>query len=390
MGVPEMMEVTQEMTRLYAERTLNRVFFMFLDVLFPLAVMASGLAVALRGAIDRRFPTRLALLGVAAFYLAYVLVEFAVYLPFEWWREFLLEQRYKLTTLTAWGWIKRQLGNLAYAVGFMTPLVVLGYWLFRRWPRRWWLAFAAVYAAYSLAIAVVAPTWISPLFDEYVALEDQALESRIRSMAAEAGVPQVEIAVERTSARSFEENATVSGFFSVPRIVFTDNLLAALPPDDVLSIVAHELGHYRLRHAWTNFAVDTLLALLTLAFVAWAAPRLLARYGPRWGVARLQDHASLPLLLALVASASFVTTPLANLYSREKERAADRFALARAQSPEACVASYGRIHGGSLEPPNPPRWSYMMFHTHPSLAERIEQCRDAGRGAPKMGRPRGG
>jgi STE24 endopeptidase len=194
------------------------------------------------------------------------------------------------------------------------------------------------------------------------------LKEQILGMAQANNVPASDVMVFDASRQTDRISANVSGLGPTIRISLNDNLLNRTSPEEVKAVMGHELGHYVLNHAQKNLAAFIALFALILFFLWWAAPRLLARHGGRWGVRDVADPASLPLLAALASFAFLLATPLTNSLTRWNEIEADAFGLDAAREPDgfATVAmrlsEYRKLEPGALEE--------AIFFTHPSGRNR--------------------
>jgi STE24 endopeptidase len=181
------------------------------------------------------------------------------------------------------------------------------------------------------------------------------------------------------SRQTRKANAFFAGIGPTRRIALGDTLLERFSPDEVEVIVAHELAHQLHRDVWKGVALGAVATLGGAFALARLAPPLARRLGPRTGVARIDDVASLPLFALLLGLIGAATVPLASAFSRELvERPADRRALALTGRPEAFVSAMEKLAEQNLADPAPPRLIHLLLHSHPSVAERIAMARAAG------------
>jgi STE24 endopeptidase len=153
-----------------------------------------------------------------------------------------------------------------------------------------------------LVIALlIGPVFIAPLFNDYKPLEPGPVRDTVLSMARANGVPADNVWMFDASRQSKRISANVSGILGTLRISLNDNLLNRSTPEEIQMVMAHELGHYVLNHIPKMLLTFSLVLLAGFAFIAWAFPRVLARWGARWGVEDIRDPAGLPLLMALLS-----------------------------------------------------------------------------------------
>ena len=278
----------------------------------------------------------------------------AVSLPLAWWR-LGHERRWRFSTQTTRGWWGDRARSLAVGLvlGVLTVggLLALAHLSPRGWP---WPA-AAAGAGLALVVSFVSPVVLEPVFNRFRPLEGD-LADRLRRTADRAGVPVRDVLVADASRRTTKQNAYVSGIGRTRRVVVWDTLLD-VPPEEVELVVAHELGHRRMRHV----AQGTALAML--AAVVFVAVLRLVRPHP-------QPHdAALVLLLGTLLE--LPAAPLGAALSRRWERAADRFSLAVVGDARIFEALHRRLALANLADLQPPKWLYYALFTHPTPPQRL-------------------
>ncbi|GAB3783316.1 M48 family metallopeptidase [Nocardioides ungokensis] len=241
----------------------------------------------------------------------------------------------------------------------------------RRWRRAWPAVAGGLLAVLVLAGSFVYPLVVEPLFNSFTPLPDGPLRSQILRLADREHVHVDDVLVADASRRTTTLNAYVSGFGSTRRVVVYDNLLKDLPDDQVLSVVAHELGH--ARHD------DVVIGSLLGAAGALAGVGLLGLLvGPLGRRRAMGDPALVPLLLALLAIGTVLASPLENAVSRQIETRADVDALEATHDPQAFIAMQRQLSLTSLADPTPPAWSQFWFGSHPTTLTRIAIARQLG------------
>jgi STE24 endopeptidase len=242
--------------------------------------------------------------------------------------------------------------------------------LVRRFRRRWWLPGSAAVVAVGVVTVWLFPVVIDPLFNKFEPLPRGPLRAQVLELAREADVDVGEVYRVDASRRTTGVNAYVNGLGHSKRVVLYDNLIEGLPRDQVLQVVAHELGHQHHR--------DLLRGLLWLALVAPAgtllAQRLAERIGRREGLgdpARAPGPAVLPALALSVALVSFGLGIAGNQLSRPVESRADSFSLDLTRDPAAHIALERAIAVRNISDPDPPSLLHTLFGTHPTTVERI-------------------
>jgi STE24 endopeptidase len=338
-------------------------------------VMAAALALALTvgggiGSIDAA-TARLGLPALAqqvATVAAFGLVTTLAGLPFDAWRTFRVEGRFGFNRTTPVLFAADAIKGLAVGALLLLPLAALLLWLMARSGPAWWLYAFAAWAAFSIFVGWAWPRFIAPLFNRFRELEAGALRDSVEALSRRCGFEPRGVYVMDGSRRSTHGNAYFTGLGRNKRIVFFDTLVAALAPGELRAVLAHELGHYRLRHVALRLAISLAAAFAGFALLAWLARE-------PWFQASLGVDAGGPhtlLLLFGVAAPAFLfgLRPLAALLSRRHEFAADRFAAshADAQSLADALVKLHRDNASTLTP-DP---LYTAFHaSHPPVLARI-------------------
>src|SRR4051794_18033697 len=303
------------------------------------------------------------------------------------------EQRardFGLSTQDWGGW----LGDAAKSAGIGAVFAALGgallMALIRRFPRSWWALGAVAVVVFSAVFVSYGPVVIDPLFNKFTSLPDSPLRSEVLALAHKDGIDVGQVYGVDASRRTTGANAYVNGLGHTKRVVLYDNLLKDFSPDQVRSVVAHELGHVKHR--------DVPRGLLWLAIVAPAGmlviQRLTERIAPEtaWGRgdrvgARGSDAETaspgrgerrrgagpivLPAAALSIALVSFLLNIPGNALSRQVERSADGHALDLDGDPAAFIAVERKLALQNLGDPDPPGWLQVVFGTHPATVDRI-------------------
>lgn len=304
--------------------------------------------------------------------LAFLAASTIVTLPWAIYTGFFREKQYDLMSQSFGGWLGEQgIGfGLSLVIG---PLVIMAiYALIRRLPRAWWLAATAVVGAFIFVGIAVSPVYIAPLFNTYTEMKQGPLRDKIEAVAAKYDIPAEHIYVSDASKQSKRISANVSGLGPTIRITLNDNLLNRTSEPEILAVMGHEMGHYKLRHIWHN--VLGLLAIYALGFflVSRIAPALIARYGERWGVRDIADPASLPVLSIVFAVFTLFAMPAINTVIRIAESQADAFGLEAAQQPDGFASTAMRLSEYRKIEPTP--IEEFLFFDHPSGETRVRMA----------------
>jgi STE24 endopeptidase len=296
-------------------------------------------------------------------------------LPFSWWRTFRIEERFGFNRTTVRMWIVDLAKGIAVGAVLGLPLAFVVLWLMKRSGAWWWLYAWAAWMAFQLLILVLYPTVIAPLFNRFSPMPAGAARERIERLLERCGFRASGLFVMDGSKRSGHGNAYFTGFGRAKRVVFFDTLLARLAPEEIEAVLAHELGHFRLRHVIKRVAWSALLSLALLALLAWLAqsPWFYAGLGiPDADVAGAMARPGVALALFMLALPvfTFALAPLSAAYSRRHEFEADAFA-ARHASAGALVAALIKLYEDNAATLTPDPLHSAFYDSHPPAAVRV-------------------
>jgi Zn-dependent protease with chaperone function len=341
-----------------------------LGLIIPAVLLFSGGSAGLRRLayrVGRRWLPAVLLYAVL-FTIIYALLD----LPLTYYASYVRQHAYGLSTQRLSKWVEDWIKGIAVSGIGLALVLWIPYLLLRRSPRRWWLYAGLMTAPIAMFVLVVSPTWVDPLFNDFGPLQDRALETRILALAERAGIPHSRVYQVNKSVDTKTVNAYVTGIGATKRIVLWDTMLAKLDRDQILFVMAHEMGHYVLHHTLAVIVGATLLVTGSLYLVHTLAGGLIARFGDRFGFDRLSDIASFPLLLLLGTLALLISTPLVLAFSRYQEHEADRFALELTRNNRAAATTFVRLQQENLSVPRPGPIFKLWRGSHPSLGERVE------------------
>lgn len=308
----------------------------------------------------------------AIYALPFVLVTALLSLPWSIYTDFVREHQYGLSNQSFGAWAGDQLKGLGIQLIVLSLVLMAIFAVIRRSPRRWWLWATLIISAFVMVGAVIAPVFIAPLFNKYTAMAPGPMRDQILGMAHANNVPAENVYVFDASRQTRRISANVSGLGPTIRVSLNDNLLNRTSPAEVKAVMGHELGHYVLGHVWRGLLAITGVFLIVFLLLWWITPRLLARFGPRWGVQQVSDPAALPVLSATASVLLLVMTPVLNTIGRTAEAEADAFGLDAAREPDGFAAvsmklsEYRKISPGPLEE--------VIFFDHPSGENRVRRA----------------
>ncbi len=337
----------------------------------------SGLAKVVAGRFLPRRGGTLQSRGVYALVLA--TASWLAGLPLSYASGFIVEHRYGLSRQSRRSWFSDQLKGQAIGMAIGLPLLEGLYRIIGAFPRWWWLIVSLATVPLTTLMAHLFPVLIAPRFNTYTPLEDEDLVSRLRELAARSGIQVADVMKMDMGRRTSKANAFFAGLGSTKRIVLADTLLERFEPDEIETIIAHEIAHQTHRDIWRFIALGSAFTLAT-GFVADRVVRgFLDHSGRRLlGTRDLADIRSLPALGLAFSAASLLLTPLQLAYSREVERRADAYALALTRNPDAFASAMTKLSEANLADPTPSRLRVWLLYSHPPIVERVARA-NAGR-----------
>jgi STE24 endopeptidase len=307
--------------------------------------------------------------------LAYVLLLGVVHeagaLPIAFYRSFLLERRYGLSTESFRHFVTDQAKGGALGAVLSLGGFSLLYLAMRQWPTWWWVAAAGGFGIVAIGLTRLAPVLLLPIFFTFRPLSRPSLRERLLKLSRRAGVAVTDACEWQISDRTRKANAALAGLGRTRRILVSDTLLAGHTDDEVEVILAHELAHYVHHDLWRGLALQTTVAALGF----FVASRVLSALAPRLGWSGVADVAGLPALLLAAGLPSLALRPAVNALSRRMEQAADRFALDLTGNAAAFVAAMQRLANQNLSEEHPSQLARWVFYTHPPVADRIAAAR---------------
>ncbi len=304
--------------------------------------------------------------------LSILLLTTLINLPLSIYRTFVLEARFGFNRTTPRLFVVDLIKSLLLGAALGMPLLLVILYLMDRSGGWWWLYAWLVWAGFALLMTWAWPAFIAPLFNRFSPLEDEALKKRIEALLERCGFTSKGVYVMDGSRRSAHGNAYFTGLGRNKRIVFFDTLLERLGHGEIESVLAHELGHFRLRHVTRRLLLSLTAALGGLALLGWLY---------QWpdfylalGVDEPSSHAALLLFMLVTPVFTFFLTPLAAMWSRRHEYQADDFAARNASGNELALALV-KLHRDNASTLTPDPVYTAFYYSHPPAVTRIARLR---------------
>jgi STE24 endopeptidase len=293
-------------------------------------------------------------------------------LPFSLYRQFKLEAKFGFNRMTPGLFVGDMLKGLLLGLALGLPLLAAILWLMAEAGTYWWLWAWGLWCGFNLLVLFIYPTWIAPFFNKFTPLTDETLASSIRALAERCGFTLNGLFVMDGSKRSGHSNAYFTGFGKNRRVVFFDTLLERLTPDEIIAVLAHELGHFKHKHILKRIVFSFAGALFFFAVLGWLAQQswfytdlgVIPQLGGR------NDGMALLLFSMVIPVFAFAFTPLFSWFSRRDEFQADRFATQQS-SAEQLVSALVKLVDDNASTLTPDPAHSAFYDSHPPTPIRI-------------------
>lgn len=335
-------------------------------------VLRSGFLVRLRDRIEGGVPRpwRVVLLVLLVDGILEALLGLPWNIYSDWWRE----TAYGLTSQAFGGWLGEWVLNGAIGILLTTVLMAALYAIIRRAPRTWWIWGGGVVALFFMAIMVLAPVFIEPLFNTYKPAPPGPVRDAVVALAKANGVPSDKIYIYNGSKQSNRYTANVSGLFGTARVAMSDTMFKRdADLAEVRGVVGHEMGHYVHMHSVWFAAAFGVLALAAFFLIDRLFPAVSRLVGAT-GLRGLADPAAFPVISIMLAVLVLVSTPLRVSITRIGESDADTFSLQRANEPDGLAKAL--VKTVEYRAATPSKLEEVLFYDHPSVGGRVRKAMD--------------
>jgi Zn-dependent protease with chaperone function len=286
-------------------------------------------------------------------------------LPLTFYSDYVIPHRFALSDQSLGSWTLDGLKEVGVGLAIGSTVGALALLAVRK-VRRWWLVLWAASIPFTLAVAVVQPIILDPLFNKFEPLQNVALRQKLLDLASRAGIEGSRVYQVDKSKQTKTMNAYVNGIGPTNRIVLWDTLLAKLTDDEILAVMGHEMGHYVLNHIWKGLVVSLASSFFVFFLVQAIYDHMLQHRPEQRG-----DLATVPLLLLIASILGFLATPVVAWRSRAIEHEADVFSLELTHLNEPMATAFVKMSEDSKRDPSPPAFIEYWRYSHPPIAKRI-------------------
>ncbi|MBT8386588.1 MAG: M48 family metallopeptidase, partial [Ignavibacteria bacterium] len=288
-------------------------------------------------------------------------------LPVSYYSGFYLEHKYNLSNQTFGKWIWENFKGLLVSLVIGIPILLLFYFSLNRFGDDWWLPFAVIMFFVSVVLSQIFPVLILPIFYKLTPIDNEELKERITALAKNAKINVENVFKFDMSKNTKKANAAFTGLGKTKRIILGDTLLDNFSNDEIETVIAHELGHYKKKHIVKNILFGTVTSFLTLFIIAYLYKNSLAWFD----FTSITQIGALPLLALWSMLIGIIQTPIGNILSRRYEYQADEYAVVETGNADVFIGTLVKLNEQNLGDKEPHPFVEWFFYSHPSIKNRI-------------------
>lgn len=287
--------------------------------------------------------------------------------PVSYYSGYYLEYKYNLSNQTFFKWMLENFKGLLVSIVIGIPILLIFYYILNTFYSLWWLPFAIIMFLFSVVLSQIFPVLILPIFYKLTPIDNDELKQRINSLAANARIKVENVYRFNMSKNTKKANAAFTGLGKTKRIILGDTLLDGYSTEEIETVIAHELGHYKKKHIIKNIIIGTASSFLTLFLIALLYEKSLSWFG----FDSITQISALPLLALWSMLIGIIQTPLGNILSRKFEYEADEYAITETKNPSAFIKTLEKLTDQNLGDREPHPFVEWFFYSHPSIKRRI-------------------
>lgn len=290
-----------------------------------------------------------------------------IFFPISYYSGFYLEHKYKLSNQTFIKWIWENLKGVLVSAIIGLPILLFFFYVINKYGEWWWLPLAIGLFFFSVILARLVPIVILPIFYKIIPLENESLKTKIEALALQAGMKVQNVYSFNMSKNTKKANAAFTGLGKTKRIILGDTLLEGYSEDEIETVIAHELGHYKKKHIIKNLLIGTFTSFFTLYIIAVLYNLSL----PWFGFLSINQISALPVLSLWAMIIGLILTPLTNNISKKFEFEADEYAIVSTKKVNSFVSVLEKLTEQNLGDKDPHPFVEWFFYSHPSIKKRI-------------------
>lgn len=290
-----------------------------------------------------------------------------LFFPVNLFTDFILEHKYKLSNQTFFAWMWENIKGTLVGAVIGVPILLLFYYILVEFNHLWWLPFSIFMFIISVILSKIVPIIILPLFYKVTPIEDEDLKSRILKLSSNVDMNIENIFQFNMSKNTKKANAAFTGLGKTKKILLGDTLLNEFTSDEIETVLAHELGHYKHKHIIINLVISTITSFLTFFLLS-----VLYKLSLSWfNFTNITEISALPILSLWGMLIGLVQSPLTNILSRKHEYQADEYAVKATKKKDIFIGTLSKLTDQNLGDKDPHPFVEWFFYSHPSVKNRI-------------------
>jgi STE24 endopeptidase len=312
-------------------------------------------------------------------YLVFMIFVFVIgifssilFMPINIYTGFYLEHKYNLSNQTFYKYSLENVKSMLVGLVIGIPILLLFFFVINQFGDLWWLVFASAMFFISVVLSQLFPILILPIFYKILPLNDEELKTRISNLAKGAGINVENVFSFDMSKNTKKANAAFTGLGKTKRIILGDTLLNDYTKDEIETVIAHELGHYKHKHIIKNLIFGTVSSFLTFFIISMLYKNSLSWFD----FENITQVAALPLLSLWAMIVGLIQSPIGNILSRKYEYEADRYAIESTLKPDSFIKTLNKLTDQNLGDRKPHPIVEWLFYSHPSIKNRINAIRN--------------
>ena len=361
------------------EYTKTNTKFSFVTSTFSLIVNLTFIFGGIYNYIDilvRNYGYNANLTGLLFFGFLFVINDI-LNIPFSLYKTFIIEEKFGFNKTTITTYLSDKLKGYFLTILIGGPVLYLILYFFSTYSSYGWLYVWIFLVSFSILMQPIFTTFIAPMFNKFTPLEDGPLLNRIKNYLKEVNFPVAKLEVIDGSKRSSHSNAYFSGIGKYKRIALFDTLLEQMNDDEILSIIAHEVGHYKLKHIYTGILLSALQSGIMLYILS-----IFINNSSLFEVFQMENlsvYASLVFFSMLYSPISMIIGIFFTMVSRKNEFSADAYSVKTAKLPDSLISGLKKLSKENLSNLTPHWLNVFLNYTHPPVLDRIVAIRDSGK-----------
>ncbi|MGM0507708.1 MAG: M48 family metallopeptidase [Fusobacteriota bacterium] len=277
---------------------------------------------------------------------------------------YILEKKYDLSNEDIFGWLKKQLKTFLISLIFGVIIILAMHVILSKTKGDWWIYLFSFLVIFNLILGTLAPVIIFPIFYDFTDIENGELKEKILDLCKKGNLKIKGIFKFNMSKDTKKSNAAFTGLGKTKRVLLADNLLDKFTDREILSVFAHELGHFKKKHIWKMMIFSFIILLISLYLIS--------------SNINIENHSKYIIIFQIAFYLSIlqnITMVLDNIYSRKNEYEADNYAKKMMGTGEELISALKKLKEENLADENPNAVAEFIFYSHPSITKRIKNLK---------------